>query len=99
MKKREPHIVPLSHQTVALLRELHTYTGGRRFLFPNSRNPNGGMMATTLNRALERMGFNDRDSIGFSAHGFRATASTMLNELGFRPDVIERSLPTPNGIS
>lgn len=50
------------------------------------------MTPTTLNRALERMGFNGRDSIGFSAHGFRATASTILNEIGFRPDVIERQL-------
>lgn len=50
------------------------------------------MTATTMNRALERMGFNGKDSIGFSAHGFRATASTMLNELGHRPDVIERQL-------
>ena len=50
------------------------------------------MTATTLNRALERMGFNGKDSIGFSAHGFRATASTILNEIGFRPDVIERQL-------
>jgi len=47
---------------------------------------------TTLNRALERMGFNGKESIGFSAHGFRATASTMLNEMGFRDDVIERQL-------
>jgi integrase len=38
------------------------------------------------------MGFNGKDSIGFSAHGFRATASTILNELGYRPDVIERQL-------
>ena len=50
------------------------------------------MTPTTLNRALERMGFNGKDSIGFSAHGFRATASTILNELGYRPDVIERQL-------
>jgi integrase len=40
----------------------------------------------------EPMGFNGKDSIGFSAHGFRATASTILNELNFRPDVIERQL-------
>lgn len=92
MKMREPHIVPLSRQAVALLRELHTHTGGRAFLFPNYRNPKTCMTATTLNRALERMGFNGKDSIGFSAHGFRATASTILNELGFRPDVIERQL-------
>ena len=50
------------------------------------------MTATTLNRALERMGFNGKDSIGFSAHGFRATASTILNEKGYRSEVIERQL-------
>ncbi len=92
MKMRELHIVPLSEQAVTLLRELHTYTGGREFLFPNYRNPRTCMTATTLNRALERMGFNGKDSIGFSAHGFRATASTILNELGYRGDVIERQL-------
>lgn len=92
MKMREAHIVPLSRQAVELLRELHTYTGGRSFLFPNYRNPKDCMTATTMNRALERMGFNGKGSVGFSAHGFRATASTILNELGFRPDVIERQL-------
>jgi integrase len=92
MKMREPHLVPLSRQAVELLTELHTYTGGRAFLFPNYRNPKTCMTSTTLNRALERMGFNGKDSIGFSAHGFRATASTILNEIGFRPDVIERQL-------
>lgn len=50
------------------------------------------MTATTLNRALERMGLNGKGSIGFSAHGFRATAATLLNEDGFRPDVIDRQL-------
>ncbi|KAF7600360.1 MAG: integrase [Candidatus Dactylopiibacterium carminicum] len=92
MKMREPHIVPLSRQAVELLRELHTHTGGRGLLFPNYRNPKECMTATTLNRALERMGFNGKDSIGFSAHGFRATASTILNEMGYQSDVIERQL-------
>ncbi|MGS1120402.1 tyrosine-type recombinase/integrase [Rhodanobacter sp. UC4436_H3] len=92
MKMREPHIVPLSKQAVSLLRELQTYTGGRDALFPNYRRPKEYMTATTLNRALERMGFNGKDSIGFSAHGFRATASTILNEMGYRSDVIERQL-------
>lgn len=51
------------------------------------------MSATTLNRALERMGFNGPNTIDFSAHGFRATASTLLNEgAQFRKDVIERQL-------
>jgi integrase len=92
MKMRQPHIVPLSAQAVALLKELKTYTGGREMLFPNYRSPDVCMTATTLNRALERMGFNGKEGIGFSAHGFRATASTLLNELGYRPDVIERQL-------
>ena len=92
MKMREPHIVPLSRQAVILLRELQTYTGGRAMLFPNYRRPKDCMTPTTLTRALERMGFNGKDSIGFSAHGFRATASTLLNEMGYRSDVIERQL-------
>jgi integrase len=92
MKMRQLHIVPLSRQAVELLSELQSLTGGRSFLFPNYRRPNNCMTATTLNRALERMGFNGKGSMGFSAHGFRATASTILNELGYRPDVIERQL-------
>jgi len=92
MKMREAHLVPLSDQVLALLEELHTHTGGRQWLFPNYRNPKTHMSATTLNRALERMGFTGKDGIGFSAHGFRATASTILNEQGFRSDVIERQL-------
>jgi integrase len=92
MKMRESHIVPLSVQAVTVLRELQRLTGGQRFLFPNQRRPNEHMSMTTLNRALERMKFNGTEGRDFSAHGFRATASTMLNELGFRPDVIERQL-------
>lgn len=88
----ELHIVPLSRQAVELIRELQIYTSGRRWLFPNYRNPQMCMCSTTINRALERMGLNGKDSIGFSAHGFRATASTFLNESGYRSDVIERQL-------
>jgi len=92
MKMRDLHIVPLSTQAVALLRELHALTGGQRWLFPNYRRPKTHMSMTTLNRALERMGFNGKGTMGFSAHGFRATASSILNEMGYRPDVIERQL-------
>ncbi len=88
MKMREPHLVPLSRQAIVLLTELHTLTGGQRWLFPNMRRPRTCMTMTTLNRALERMGYGGR----FSAHGFRATASTILNEMGWRSDVIERQL-------
>ena len=92
MKKREQHLVPLSLQAVELLEELHKLTGGGKHLFPNMRNPKNFMSNTTLNRALERMGFCGKDGIGFSAHGFRATASTILHEAGHRSDVIERQL-------
>ena len=88
MKMRDQHIVPLSSQAVALLRELQGLTGGQRWLFPNYRRPKTHMSGTTTNRALERMGYAGK----LSSHGFRATASTILNESGFRPDVIERQL-------
>jgi integrase len=88
MKMRTEHIVPLSTQAIGLLQELKTITGGSRFLFPNHRRPKTFMADATLNRTLERMGYGGK----FSAHGFRATASTMLNEMGFSPDWIERQL-------
>jgi hypothetical protein len=74
------------------LKELHKLTGNKRWLSPNYRRPETCMTATTLNHALERMGFNGKDSIGFSAHGFRAPASTILNEAGYRADVIGHQL-------
>jgi integrase len=92
MKMGDEHVVPLSRQAVALLRELSKFTGTGEYLFPNRRRANACMSATTINRALEYLGFSGEGSIGFSAHGFRATASTILNESGFRPDVIERQL-------
>ena len=92
MKMRESHIVPLSRQAIELLRNLHLLTGWSKMLFPNCRNRHTCMSIATLNKALTYMGFNGKDTIGFSAQGFRATASTILNEAGFRPDVIERQL-------
>ena len=88
MKMKMEHIVPLSTQAIELLRELYKLTGEQRWLFPNTRRPQTFMGATTINRVIERMGFLDR----FTAHGFRATASTMLNEAGFQSDLIERQL-------
>jgi len=88
MKMRKEHIVPLSRQAIVHLRRLHELTGGQCWLFPNQRRPRECMSATSLNRALERMGYGGR----FTAHGFRATASTLLNEMGFDADWIERQL-------
>ncbi len=87
-KMKTPHIVPLSSQAVALLRRLKSINGGRPLLFPNVRDPRRCMSPTTLNRSLERMGYGGY----FSAHGFRATASTHLNSMGWNKDVIERQL-------
>lgn len=93
MKMRKTHMVPLSKQALAELKGLRQLTGPEGLLFPNERDPSRAMSATTLNRCLERLGFNGADSMDFSSHGFRATASTMLNESGkFREDAIERQL-------
>jgi integrase len=88
MKMNEAHIVPLSRQAVAVLRELQKHTGNRRHLFPNQHNPISFMSENTMLYALYRMGYHSRAT----GHGFRSTASTILNENGFMPDVIERQL-------
>lgn len=88
MKMREVHIVPLSTQAVAVLRELEKLTGERAFLFPNQHKPAGCMSENPILYALYRMDYHSRAT----GHGFRSTASTVLNEHGFKPDVIERQL-------
>ncbi|RLB81912.1 MAG: integrase [Deltaproteobacteria bacterium] len=88
MKMRREHIVPLSNQAVELLTELHTRTDTQKWLFPNRRSYGKCMSATSLNRAIEYLGYAGR----FSCHGFRSTASTQLNEYGYRSDVIEKAL-------
>lgn len=98
VKDAGDHVVPLARQSVALLKALKENRGQclkkpePDWLFPNIRRSNTCMSATTVNRALERMGFNGKNSIGFAAHGFRGTASTLLNEKGFRYKVIEFQL-------
>ena len=89
MKKRDLHVVPLSNQAVALLRELKVATGGQKFVFPNIKRPDkSGMAETTLNMALRRLGYQGV----FTAHGFRATASTLLHEMGHPSHLIELCL-------
>jgi integrase len=88
MKMKDPHIVPLSRQAIAILKELQKHTGNRQHLFPNQHNPAKCMSENTMLFALYRMGYHSRTT----GHGFRATASTILNEHGFAPDMIERQL-------
>lgn len=89
MKMRRLHIVPLARQTVEVLAELRRITGAGRWLFPNNRRPNDVMAATTINRALESMGYGSGVVTG---HDFRATASTRMHEMGVRSDFIELQL-------
>lgn len=89
MKKRELHIVPLSRQALEILEDLRLYSGHTRFLFPSNRGNSRPMTKEGILAALRHMGY-DKDVM--TTHGFRSMASTRLNEMGFRPDVIERQL-------
>jgi integrase len=88
MKMREPHTIPLSQQAVELLTGLHVITGNGEYLFPNRSNLKRPVSHGVLWKAVASMGYTGK----FSPHGIRATGSTILNEMGFRPDVIERQL-------
>jgi integrase len=90
MKMKRPHRVPLARQTVVILRELHRITGQGEFVFPAVDSVRRCMSNNTLNAALRRLGYSKED---VSVSGFRATASTLLNEMGrWNPDAIERQL-------
>lgn len=89
-KMRKDHRVPLSRQTVALLRELFAFTGPSGYIFPSVRTRTRPMSENTLNAGLRRLGYSSDEMTG---HGFRAMASTLLNESGkWHPDAIERAL-------
>jgi integrase len=83
------HIVPLSTQAVAILEDIHPLTGGSKYVFPSSRGGGRPMSDNTIRTALKSLGY---DSDVMTAHGFRTTASTLLNEQGWSPDAIERQL-------
>ncbi len=89
MKMKEAHVVPLSRQALSILENLRSYTGDERFLFPSSRSSERCMSDNTVNAALRRLGYANDEMTG---HGFRAMASTRLNEMGWPPDVIELQL-------
>ena len=88
MKNRAMHLVPLSSQALEVLTELKPLTGRSRWVFPSERRQQRPMSENTVLYALYRLGYHGRAT----GHGFRASASTMLNELGFDADVIERQL-------
>ncbi|RQT10391.1 phage integrase central domain-containing protein [Burkholderia contaminans] len=88
MKMRQPHIVPLSKQALAVIQAIRDTTTNKRWLLPSPRNSEQPISENTILYALYRMGFHGR----MTGHGFRGLASTILNERGFNPDWIERQL-------
>jgi integrase len=97
MKMRKPHRIPLAPRALSTLRELRKLTGQCKFLFPSLRSVTRCMSENTLNAALRRMGFKNED---MTSHGFRASASSMLNESGlWNADAIERQLAHVDGDS
>ena len=88
MKMGEAHIVPLSKQALAVLENIKPLTGQGRLVFPSSTSKERPISENTVVYALGRMGFKGR----MTGHGFRSVASTLLNEQGYRHDVIERQL-------
>jgi len=88
MKKRRSHIVPLTDQALALLEAIKPYSGHREYVFPADRDPRTHCNSQTANMALKRMGFEGR----LVSHGMRSMASTILNEHGWDPELIEVAL-------
>src|SRR3546814_4051539 len=90
MKMGLPHKVPLSRQVLALLEELRPISGNSRLLFPSVRSNDRAISDNTINAALRRLGYDKTEMTG---HGFRAMASSLLNESRkWHPDAIERQL-------
>jgi integrase len=90
MKMRKAHHVPLSRQALAVLSEVRAVTGPSGYVFPSMRTRCRPMSENTINAALRRLGYASDE---MTAHGFRAMASTLLNESGkWHPDAIERAL-------
>jgi integrase len=89
MKMRRPHDVPLSSQALAILKEIWTLSDNGDLVLPSVRSVKKALSENAMNSALRRMGYV-KDEV--TAHGFRSTASTILNERGYNPDVIEAAL-------
>jgi integrase len=88
-KTEVQHIVPLSKQAIDILESIKPLTGPGRYVFPSVRGDGRPMSDGTIRTALKTLGY---DSDTMTAHGFRTTASTLLNEQGWSPDAIERQL-------
>ncbi len=89
MKMRREHVVPLSNQVMAIVEHVWPEIDGVELLFPSVRSNRRRLSENTFNAALRRMGYEKHE---VTAHGFRSTASTILNDRGFDPEIIEAAL-------
>ena len=90
-KTKIDHLVPLPTQVVALLRELHPFSGHGEYVFRGGHDPKKAMSEAAINAALKRMGYDTKTEL--TGHGFRAMARTILHErLGVDPHIIEHQL-------
>ena len=95
MKMRAAHVVPLSTQAIELLHSARELNAGQQYIFSSLYPGNRPMSENTINAALRRIGYAGDE---MTAHGFRAMASTLLNESGkWNPDAIERALAHKDG--
>jgi len=88
MKMKSEHIVPLTDQTIAFLAEIRKYNNNREFVFASPQRPRQALSSNGITNVIYRMGYKGKTT----GHGFRSTASTILNESNFNPDAIERQL-------
>ncbi|MFK4872662.1 tyrosine-type recombinase/integrase [Novosphingobium sp. ZW T3_23] len=98
MKMRRPHSIPLSQQVIGLIGEIDHDENFSKYLFPSIRSTKRPLSDNTINAALRRLGYKKDE---MTAHGFRATAATLLNEMGmWNPDAVERQLAhaEPNSV-
>jgi integrase len=95
MKMKRPHLVPLSKQAKELIQSMEAFKESNAFVFPSPRTPARPINEQSLNAGLKRLGFGGKHT----AHGFRHTASTLLNEQGFNRDWIEMQLAHSSGDS
>ena len=88
MKMNQEHIIPLSRQALMVISEVRRFTQGDKYVYHQLNNPNKPMSENTMLGAMYRMGYHSLATV----HGLRATISTLLNEHGHNPDVIEHLL-------
>jgi len=93
MKMKRPHLVPLSKQSKALIESMECFKETSDYVFPSPRSPKRPINEQSINAGLKRLGFGGKQT----AHGFRHTASTLLNELGYNRDHIEKQLAHETG--